>query len=229
MRAKELLAAGILLFSLFSLRASEVQRHGLTFEGWLADMFFDGHRAAGPTDKWDIPAPANTRFGGVPVNPKAAKYGQAVGLGDALRQFDIKEPFLLVVGFWEQDGDTKKFVQSVAARITPEQWRGLWGKVTRADLEELDRLVKDTSRPLDEVRREALARKRQAPFADAVIQINPKIDRSQRRLQCSISFARLFDHLAPGADRAPVEAAKIFGKTIPDIPASPPRSLPGGR
>lgn len=220
------LALAALLLLAPPLPAAEVQQHGLAFEHWVADAFFGGYRASGVTGQWDIPASANREHGGIPVNPKATKYGEAVGLGDALRQFDIDEPFLLVVGFWRQDGRGKKFVQSLAARVTPEQWRALWAPVTRDDLVVLDRLVKDTSRPLAEVRREALARKRRPPFSAAVIQVNPKIDRSQRRLQCSISFARLFEALAPEADRRPVERPEIFGRPIPAIGDSPPRSIP---
>ena len=204
--------------------ASEVQRHGLSFEHWVAETFFGAHRSAGPTDKWDIPALANRKHGRIPVNPKATQYGEPVLLGDALRQYDISEPFLLVVGFWRQEGGDKKFVQSLVARVDPGAWRKLWAPVTRADLEELDRLVKDTSRPVDEVRREVLRRKRQPPFSQAVIQLNPKVDASQRRLQCSISYVRLFRHLAPGRNRKAKDFAEIFGRRIPPIPASPPRS-----
>ena len=97
--------------------ASEVQRHGLGFEHWVADTFFGGYRPSGPTDKWDIPAAANKNHGNIPVNPKATQYGEPMLLGDALRQYDIDEPFLLMAGFWEQDGRDKKFVQSVVTRI----------------------------------------------------------------------------------------------------------------
>ena len=191
----------------------------------MADTFFGGHRPSGPTDKWDIPASGNTRHGGIPVNPKATKYGEPVLLGDALRQYDINEPFLLIVGFWEQDGRGKKFVQSLVARIEPEQWRKLWTPVTRKDLESLDKLVKDTSRPIADVRREVLKRKKQPPFSQSVIQLNPKIDKSQRRLQCSISYVRLFKNLAPGRDRKAQPFAEIFGRRIPSVPASPPRKF----
>ncbi|MFZ4484842.1 MAG: hypothetical protein ACOYOL_12795 [Chthoniobacterales bacterium] len=204
---------------------TEVQQHGLSFEHWVADTFFGGHRAAGPTDKWDIPAAANTQHGRIPVNPKATKYGEPVLLGDALRQYDINEPFLLIVGFWKQDGRDKKFVQSLVARIEPEQWRKLWAPVTRKDLEAMDKLVKDTSRPIADVRREVLKRKKQPPFSEAVIQLNPKIDKSQRRLQCSISYVRLFKNLAPSRDRKAQPFAEIFGRRIPPVPASPPRKL----
>ena len=205
--------------------ATEVQQHGLSFEHWVADTFFGGHRPSGPTDKWDIPASANTQHGRIPVNPKATQYGEPVLLGDALRQYDIKEPFVLIVGFWEQDGRDKKFVQSLVARIEPEQWRQLWAPVTRKDLEAMDKLVKDTSRPIADVRREVLKRKKQPPFAQAVIQLNPKIDKSQRRLQCSVSYVRLFKNLAPGRDRKAQPFAEIFGRRIPPVTASPPRKF----
>lgn len=220
------IAAALLLAAAVSALSSEVQRHGLTFEHWVADTFFGGYRPPSATGKWDIPAKANTARGGIPVNPKATKFGQPVGLGDALRQYDINEPFLLVVGFWRQEGGTKRFVQSLVARVEPDRWRALWGDIGREDLAALDELVKDTSRPMAEVRREALRRKRQPPFSGAVIQVNPKIDRSQRRLQCSISYARLFDALAPGRSRAPLERAEVFGVPIPLLTDSPRRELP---
>jgi hypothetical protein len=205
--------------------ATEVQRHGLSFEHWVADTFFGGHRLSGPTDKWDIPASANKNHGRIPVNPKATQYGEPVLLGDALRQYDINEPFLLIVGSWEQDGRGKKFVQSLVARIQPDQWRRLWAPVTRKDLETMDKLVKDTSRPISEVRKEVLRRKELPPFSEAVIQLNPKIDRSQRRLQCSISYVRLFKNLSPGRSRKAQPFAEVFGRRIPSIAVSPPRKL----
>jgi len=206
-------------------RASEVQRHGLSFEHWVADTFFSGYRPSGPTDKWDIPGWANKNHGRIPVNPKATQYGEPVLLGDALRQYDIKEPFLLIVGFWEQDGRDKKFVQSLVARIEPDQWRKLWAPVTRQDLEAMDKLVKDMTRPVADVRREVLKRKKLPPFSQAVIQLNPKIDQSQRRLQCSISYVRLFKNLAPGRDRKAQPSAEIFGRTIRRLSVFPRRDL----
>jgi hypothetical protein len=215
----------ILCLAASLVRATEVQQHGLSFEHWVADTFFGGHRPSGPTDKWDVPASANKNHGRIPVNPKATQYGEPMLLGDALRQYDIKEPFLLIVGFWEQDGRGKKFVQSLVVRIDPDRWHKLWGPVTRADLEAMDKLVKDTSRPISEVRKEVLRRKKLPPFSQAVIQLNPKIDQSQRRLQCSISYVRLFKNLAPGRDRKAQAFAKIFGRRIPRITSSPPRSF----
>lgn len=222
---RNFLIIGALLCSLSFLPAAEVQKHGLSFEHWVADTFFEGYRPEGMTQKWDIPAEYNKRYGGIPANPKATKFGTAVGMGDALRQYDIAEPFLLIVGFWKQVGTKKEFVQSLVAPITPEKWHELWGEVTRADLEALDRLVKNHALSIPEARREALKIKSQPPFSDAVIQVNPKIDHAQRRLQCSIPYKRLFEALAPGVDSREKEVAEVFGKPIPDIEGSEGRKF----
>jgi hypothetical protein len=146
-------------------------------------------------------------------------------LGDALRQFDIREPFLLIVGFWKQDGDVKRFVNVQAVRVEPETWRRLWGNLTRGDLERLDAVVKDPARTVAEARQAAQALKRQPPFREAVIQVNPKIDARQRRLQCSLRFADFFQHLAPAASREAIPQPVLFGVPLPAELASPPRSF----
>jgi hypothetical protein len=220
--------AGLLLAAAFwcavSLGAQEVQRHGLVFERWVRDTFFGGYEPAGYTQRWDIPASANTAHGGVPANPKAVKHGTPVDLGDALRQYEITEPFLLIVGFWRQDGDEKRLVNIAAPLITPEQWRRLWAPVTYADLQRLDTLVKDRGLTPEEARKLALKMKSSPPFTQSVIQVNPKIDnRGQRRLQCSIRFADFFQHLAPDADPAPQAEPGLWGVKFPGPIASKPR------
>jgi hypothetical protein len=218
------LLAGLLTF--VALTAQEVQQHGLIFERWVRDTFFDGYRPANYTQKWDIPATANQRFGGVPVNPKATKYGTPVDLGDALRQFKIDEPFVLVIGFWRQEGNEKRFVNLVAPRIEPAAWKKLWGSVTLADLERLDAVIKDKSLTPEQARAAALKIKNAPPFTDAVIVMNPKIDgRSQRRLQCSLRFDDVFRYLAPEADRNPQERPILWGVEFPELVPSKPRSF----
>ena len=203
-----------------------MQRHGLVFEQWVRDTFFDGYKPASHTQRWDIPATANQAHGGIPVNPKASKYGTAVDLGDALRQHEIDEPFMLIIGFWQQDGDEKRMVNIIAPEISPELWRRLWGPVTYADLRRLDALIKDTGPSVEETRRRALRMKNSPPFTQAVIQVNPKIDtRGQRRLQCSIRFTDVFQHLAPGADSKPQERPTLFGVEYPGPIPSSPREL----
>lgn len=220
------LFAGLLAAAL-SLNAQEVQHHGLVFEEWIDDTFFEGYRPPGYTQKWDIPAAVNKTHGGIPVNPKAAKYGTPVDLGDALRQFDIAEPFLLVIGYWQQAGEAKRFVNIVAPRVEPATWKKLWGPITRADLERLDAVIKDKTLTPVEARARARKIKSAPPFTDpsVVIVLNPKIDsKTQRRLQCSLRFADVFQFLAPGANREPQRRATLWGAEFPAEIASTPRA-----
>ncbi len=202
--------------------ATEVQFHGVWFEHWLGDTFFDGYRSPNYTQKWDIPASANHLHGNLPVNPKAVKFGAPIGLGDALRQFDIDEPFILVVAYWDQVDDTvKSWVNAQVVTVTPEQWRRLWHPVTRADLEKLDAVVKDPALSIEQTRAMAQLIKSRAPFSEAVITVNPKIDPSQRRLQCSLAFRAFFEHLAPHEKPQRQAAPAVWGKAIPQILSGP--------
>ncbi|QYM79525.1 hypothetical protein K0B96_02600 [Horticoccus luteus] len=206
--------------------AQEVQHHGLVFERWVDDTFFDGYRPPSYTQKWDIPASANKRYGGVPVNPKATKFHTPVDLGDALRQFDIAESFMLVIGYWQQEGDAKRFVNIVAPRIDPAAWRKLWGPVTRADLARLDAVIKDRSLTPQQARAAAARMKREPPFTECVFVLNPKIDsKTQRRLQCSLRFDDVFRHLAPDADRSAQEHPALFGVPFPAVVPSKSRTI----
>lgn len=168
----------------------------------------------------------NKTHGGIPVNPKATKNRTPVDLGDALRQFDIAEPFLLVVGFWEQDGADKRFVNIIAPRVEPAVWRKLWGDVTRADLARLDAVIKDRSLTPEAARAAAQRMKNAPPFTSAVIVLNPKIDdATQRRLQCSLRFEDVFKFLGPDAKPDPQARPALWGVAFPGEVASPPREI----
>ncbi|GAB5560788.1 MAG: hypothetical protein SynsKO_24350 [Synoicihabitans sp.] len=208
------------------LPAQEVQQHGVVFEEWVREEFFDGYEPESYTQKWDIPGEVNERFGGLPVNPKATKYGSTIGLGDALRQYDISEPFILLLGFWKQDGDVKRFVNITPVTIHPETWRMMWGPLTRTDLERLDALIKDRSLHYLEARRQSQAMKREPPFSESLITLNPKIGSSgQRRLQCSLRFDHVFELLATHADRAAVDQPELWGIAFPGPVESAARSF----
>ena len=102
----------------------EVQVHGLVFETWVRETFFNGYRSNDYTGKWDVPGEANRladpALTGLPVNPKAVRYGASIGLGDALRQYDVDEPFVLVVGCWRQVGLMEK--RYVKPRSSHQKW-----------------------------------------------------------------------------------------------------------
>lgn len=225
-RASWPVAALLVLAALVPLaRGAAVQQHGFAFEEWVRATFFADYQPTSYTQRWDIPAAANRTHGGIPVNPKTARYGAPVDLGDALRQFDIDEPFLLIVGYWQQEGREKSFVNIVAARVEPAQWRQLWGGITRADLERLDAVIKDRSLSPFQARSAARQLKQRAPFCDAIIQVNPKIDsKVQRRLQCSLRFEDVFRHLAIDAPSAPQPNPRLWGVACPTTIASPART-----
>jgi hypothetical protein len=221
-----LLRTALLVAALAVASAEEVQRHGLVFEQWVRDTFFGGYKPANYTQKWDIPAAVNTSHGGLPVNPKATKYGTPVDLGDALRQRKITEPFILVVGFWRQEGDEKHFVNLVAPRVETATWEKLWGPVTVADLERLDAVIKDKSLTPAEARAAAQKIKNAPPFTHSIIVVNPKIDsKNQRRLQCSLRFDDVFTHLAPDTDRRPQDHPSLWGVEFPSMVTSKPRTF----
>ncbi len=208
------------------LPAIEVQQHGLVFEEWVRNTFFDGYVPPGYTQKWDIPAEVNRAHGGLPVNPKAVKYRTPVDLGDALRQFDIEEPFILVIGYRVQEGDQKRIVNIAAPVVTLATMRRLWGDVPREDLARLDALVKDRSLDYREARRQAQALKRTAPFNTTIFTLNPKIDsKGQRRLQCSLSFGKVFQHLVPDADPEVQDPPVLWGVPFTALIDSAPRAF----
>jgi hypothetical protein len=216
----------LLVAPIVTASAQEVQEHGLIFETWVRATFFDGYRPPNYTQKWDIPAAVNKNFGGVPVNPKATKYGTPVDLGDALRQYRIDEPFILVVGFWRQEDAEKRFVNIISPRIDPLTWRKLWGPITLADLERLDAVIKDKSLTPEQARTAALKIKNAPPFTQAIMVVNPKIDsKTQRRLQCSVRFNDVFKHLVPGGNPAVQEQPALWGVPFPRTVTSGPRAF----
>ena len=225
---KTLLAGFFSLLAMVAF-AREVQSHGLLFEQWLRDTFFGGYSPSSYTKRWDIPAEANPDHGRIPVNPKAIKYGTPIDFGDAQRQYEIidrKEKFLLIVGFWEQSTPTqKKWVNTQAVEVTPEAWSRLWAPIQQVDLEKLNMVIKNKSLSIEEARAEAKRIKSRPPFTEAVMQVNPKIDSSQRRLQCSLRFTDFFKYLAVEQTPEKQAAPKVFGIPIPPSLESSPRTV----
>jgi hypothetical protein len=193
----------------------------------VRDTFFDGYKPASHLQRWDIPAAENKNHGGMPVNLRTARFGTAIDLGDALRQYEIDEPFMLVVGCWREDGGERRIGQIAAPVISPEVWRKLWGAVTYADLLRLNALINDQGPSVEEIRRLALKMKNSPPFSGALIQVIPRIDAlGQRRLQCSLRVGDFFQQLLPGANPGPQEHPALFGVEYPGLLAAKPPEAP---
>jgi len=209
-----------------------VQSHGIAYQNWVEKTFFQGY-SSGHTDKWDIPAEVNvqgksalpSRLQNMSVSVKANKVGSALNLGDAMRQRATKENFLLVAALWKQDSSSTKEIQQVGVSvITIAQWAKLWGNVTMKDLQELEAIIKDTTKGYTETR--VAARKWKADNAEiletAGITLNPKIDsKNQRRLQCSLSYKKFIE--IAWFETQPPQDPLMCGISVPKKMSSAPR------
>jgi hypothetical protein len=185
----------------------EEQQHGFAFQEWCVELIKHlnpnkSHSPSNYTEKWDLPASLNPEPDGGPVSIKTAKWNSAIGFGDARRQFEINHKFTLIVGFWEQDGLRKRIVKIALVVIAPTLWISLWKPIKFADLEKLDKQIKDRSRSYKEARQLAQLAVGSSPFSDSIFRVNPKIDsKTQRRLQCSLTQEKFFNYLAPNINR----------------------------
>lgn len=142
------------------------------------------------TGEWDIPADFNKQRG-LPISVKFIRWGNSIYLGDALRQRRIAQPFEMVIGFYEADlkSKTARIKSLHHITIQPEQWEKWWGDITQEEISELAQGIKH--KPLGEAQAFARNRARELRAKSGVIDLNPKVNKDQRRIQCSIPF-RIF-------------------------------------
>ncbi len=213
----------------------ETQKHGFDFENWIKDTFFAKSHIK-YTEKWDVPIELNisnaipSEFQRLPVSIKTCKFGGSIGFGDAVRQFENDEDFLLIVGFWQQDGGNKNFISVVAAKVTAEQWHKLFETlIENDDVRKLDALIKDRSKDYWEVRKQAKEAKKSDRVKSAMMVLNPKIDsKNQRRLQCSLPFNLFWSNIAKSTfpaqtDKNKKKECELFGVKLPNPFLSSPR------
>jgi hypothetical protein len=200
---------------------AEVQKHGFDFENWVKETFFEKFEAK-YTTKWDVPKEANCLeiipkdFRNLPVSIKTCKFGSPIGFGDALRQFNNIEDFLLIVGFWKQSGSYKNFVAVEGVKIITSEWRKLFLPLNLDDLTLLDSTIKNTDLHYSEARKRAKEIKKSEKFTQTKIVLNPKIDsKTQRRLQCSLPFNIFWQDFVKKESYQNVEC-ELFGKKIPN-------------
>lgn len=200
---------------------AEVQRHGFDFENWVKQTFFAEFNA-GYTQKWDVPGEANylakipNEFYHLPVSIKTCKFGSPIGFGDAVRQYSNNEDFLLVVGFWRQDGNYKNFVAVEGVKVSTTDWKNLFLPLDLADLVLLDSTIKNIESHYSEARRAAKELKNSDKFKQTKITLNPKIDsKTQRRLQCSLPFNILWQDFVKKAPYQNVDC-ELFGEKVPN-------------
>ncbi|MEM6820721.1 MAG: hypothetical protein AAF558_02100 [Verrucomicrobiota bacterium] len=166
--------------------AAEEQAHGFSFEQLVWNHMF----GRGYTDDWDIPGSANLITPGIPISVKFIQWKNSVYLGDAVRQWSINESFEMVVGFYEKRDGVAEVVALHQISFSPEEWRILWGDVTLAELEAFSAQIKQGT--IDEAQTFARTRAAELRKRSGVFSINPKINKDQRRIQCSWPFTKFY-------------------------------------
>lgn len=195
---------------------SEVQLHGFDFEKWIKETFFQSFTQTAPNHKWDaLDVAYKTKFkdfaenfSGLPVSIKNCKNGGSVGFGDALRQFDNKEDFLLIVGFWVQNGNYKNYVAIEAVKILAKDWHQLFNPLTREQLLLLDTITKDKT--LDKFKARKAAQEVKKTLPKTAITLNPKIQDIQRRVQCGLR-SKLFWELIAKKEGYKKSSCELWG------------------
>ena len=200
---------------------SEVQKHGFDFENWVKETFF-AKFTANYTQKWDVSKEANhlttipKEFQNLPVSIKTCKFGSPIGFGDAIRQFNNKEDFLLIVGFWKQNGNYKNFVAVEGVKIIADEWRKLFLPLHSGDLILLDSAIKNTESYYSEARKRAKEIKNFDKFKQTKIVLNPKIDsKTQRRLQCNLPFNVFWQEFVGKESYQNIDC-ELFGEKVPN-------------
>lgn len=199
----------------------EVQAHGFSFEKWVCDHFFSGYTGS-YMQKWDVPAEENSSeavppaFRNLPVSIKTAKIGSPIGLGDVLRQRQINERSVIITGFWKQQTPKEKYILDIGCAIFEiESWQHLWGRLTLAEIQEIDLVVKNQGEHYSVVRTKAQTWKKRPAIASCSIVINPKIDsKTQRRIQCSLPYKTFWTDV--GREPSLQKEPELWGHVFPN-------------
>ena len=174
----------------------EVQAHGNYFEdiktreitGMSKDEY-DNLKDNGYTSSMDI---VKGLYSDRDISIKTAK-SKKVDCGDILRRRAETE-YDIIIGLWNQVGDTKVFHTEYTFHIKPEHESLLWGKMTYEKLREFDNYIKsipEGRNAQQETKVERQVLKTITEDADAQMKIHPKVDsKKQRRVPVSYTHLR---------------------------------------
>lgn len=191
-----------------SAKRTEVQAHGFS---WEKELIYNVYKATpeelaaiGYTDKMDLPAALN-HLDGCDVSMKVTCSANAVCMADCLRVFDAVSsgsPLHMTVIHYKQDDATqkKKIVSIYEVNLTGAK-ELLFGTLSRAQLEELDRLIKSVPQkrsPTPEEHARIYALRDELQKQSAAIHLDPKCNSQQSRLQCSFNRFQSFLSANPG-------------------------------
>ena len=183
----------------------EVQAHGFTWENeLLMNVYKATHNELKEikyNSKMDLPATLN-RLDVCDISVKTSCSPNAVYMSDCLRMFDAvssDKPLHMVVVHYTQDdiNNTKKINSIIEIDLTTSH-KLLFGELTRAQLEELDKAVKSVPqkrKPTAEEYNYMYSIRNKLQVLSNAIHLDIKCNSTQSRLQCSFnSFQKFIEH-----------------------------------
>jgi len=226
---------------------TEVQAHGKTWEKEIAMNVFKATehelKQVHYTATHDIPAAINHLEPDTSISVKVSCSENSIGMGDALRVFDTVSSghkIHAVVLLYKQDcaALTKTMTRILEVDLTGSV-RELFGSITRKDLQDLNelihavpqalrkRIVVDGKKiPQESVQRSAyLAKQVELLEKTGAIFLNPKVDETNSRLQCSFNKFQKFLTDYPERLKAQTSTENFRGGTITKVIDSSPRKF----
>jgi hypothetical protein len=181
-------------------RGVPTQAHGFSLERDIMRMIYhmteEEIKSIPYTSKVDIPAEFN-RLDHCDVSIKTSCSPHMVCMADCLRVYDSVSsgaPLHMIVIHYIQEASTKKITSIIEIDLT-DSCEALFGSLTRADIETLDRAVKaipQKKKPTDEERKSIYDIRDSLQKQSCAIHLDIKCNSTQSRLQCSFNRFQQF-------------------------------------
>lgn len=175
----------------------EVQAHGNSYEndvimsrtGYTKDEY-DALKGGGYTDEFDLVSGLIVDYNG----SVKSTGNNTIDCADIQKKMEHTE-YNLIVGQYDQVGDTKVFHTEYEFYITPADYGVLWGKMKKEHIDAFVGYVKSIPKGKEAQQETKVARKvfkEEIEDKQALYTINAKVDsKSQRRVQCSLKISEL--------------------------------------
>jgi len=186
----------------------EVQAHGNTYESavikeitGLSKEEYDALKDNGYTDEFDLVKGLIVDYDGSIKSTGS----NTIDCADIQKKMQHKQ-YNLIVGKYDQVGDSKVFHTEYVFFIQPEHHNLLWGNMRMDDIDAFVNYIK--SIPSGKVAQQdsKIARKifkEEIQDKTALYTINPKVDsKNQRRVQCSLKITELIAAGIPYTERS---------------------------
>ena len=186
--------------TLASPQSVPTQGHGFSLEKEIMRMIYhmteEELQSIPYTSKADIPAELN-RLDHCDVSIKTSGHPNMVCMADCLRVYDSVssgKPLHMIVIHYIQEATIKKITSIIEMDLTDSR-EALFGSLTRAEIEILDRAVKaipQKKKPTEEEHKNMYAIRDSLQTRSGAIHLDIKCNSTQSRLQCSFNRFQQF-------------------------------------